>query len=172
MSDIVIREVTPAITIFSKPFARFHIFPFGGRSTAVKLENGSSPPLPSDYKKEYPAAKVVGVEPLEAKKKDVLTFDGLYGKDAPNTTYGFEPEYSKSKASSKVPFFGTFGPHGKVHKYFLWSQSEDKRAMERDAQTVAQWDFERVIMCHGDVIEKDGNAVWREAYKWFLEGKP
>jgi len=163
-----------------------------------------------DYKREYPAAKVIGVEALEAKKKDVLTFDGLYGKDAPNTTYGFEPEitavyfsgfankdvafyhapsrtlivadllfnlpgteqYSKSKASSKVPIFGTFGPHGKVHKHFLWSQGEDKRAMKHDAQTVAQWDFERVIMCHGDVIEKDGNAAWREAYKWFLEGKP
>jgi len=81
-------------------------------------------------------------------------------------------QYSRSKASSKAPFFGTFGPHGKAHKHFLWSQSEDKRAMERDAQTVAQWDFERVTMCHGDVVEKDGSAVWREAYKWFLEGKP
>lgn len=44
--------------------------------------------------------------------------------------------------------------------------------MKRDAESVAAWDFERVIMCHGDVIEKDGNKAWREAYKWYIEGKP
>ena len=57
--------------------------------------------------------------------------------------------------------------------------------MKRDVKTVAEWNFERVIPCHGvrtiialprsfanhfsqDVIEKDGNKAWREAYKWYL----
>jgi len=59
--------------------------------------------------------------------------------------------------------------------------------MKRDAKTVAEWDFERIIPCHGvravvalppiihsnhfsqDVIEKDGNKAWREAFKWYLD---
>ncbi len=60
--------------------------------------------------------------------------------------------------------------------------------MKRDAKTVAGWKFEKIIPCHGvsleaiaswhqsmsltlfqDVIEKDGNKAWREAYKAFLD---
>lgn len=33
----VIRNVTPNLTTFSQPFARFGLFPIGGRSTAIKL---------------------------------------------------------------------------------------------------------------------------------------
>ena len=61
--------------------------------------------------------------------------------------------------------------------------------MKRDVKTVADWNFERIIPCHGvraivalhpitrsnslslsqDVIEKDGNKAWREAFKWYLD---
>jgi len=33
----VIRNITPNITTFSKPFSRFGVVPIGGRSTAIKL---------------------------------------------------------------------------------------------------------------------------------------
>lgn len=36
----VIRSLTPAISIFSVPFKRFGLIPFGGRSTAIKLASG------------------------------------------------------------------------------------------------------------------------------------
>jgi hypothetical protein len=38
-ADLVIRSLSPAITIFSIPFSRFGLIPFGGRSTAIKLKN-------------------------------------------------------------------------------------------------------------------------------------
>ena len=61
--------------------------------------------------------------------------------------------------------------------------------MKRDVKTVDSWDFDRIIPCHGvrahpslarieciyaaccsqDVIEKDGKAAWREAYKWYFD---
>jgi len=41
--------------------------------------------------------------------------------------------------------------------------------MKRDVKTVAEWDFERIIPCHGDVIEKDGKKAWRELFKWYLD---
>ena len=70
------------------------------------------------------------------------------------------------------------------------------RAMKRDAKTVAGWDFERIIPCHGvrlryfkiviwnhcvyfilyfslfvtqDVIETNAKQTWRDAYKYFLD---
>ncbi|KAG9080746.1 hypothetical protein FRC06_006200 [Ceratobasidium sp. 370] len=239
MSQLVTREVAPGLWTFSKPFARFGIFPVGGRSTAIKLQSGdvwllASTPCDdatkaklselgpvkyiigadavhhlflADYKKLYPDAKVIGVPELVKKKAGVLKFDGVYGQDPAGTKYGFEPEiqacyfsgfqnqdvaflhapsktlieadllfnlpateqYANSKSSGKFPIFGTLGPTMRAHKTFLWSAGRDKAAMARDARTVAGWDFDRIIPCHGDVIEKGGNVAWREAYKWYLE---
>ena len=42
------------------------------------------------------------------------------------------------------------------------------RAMKRDAKVVANWDIERIIPCHGDVIEHDAKTAWAEAYKYYL----
>jgi len=41
-------------------------------------------------------------------------------------------------------------------------------AMKRDAQIVAGWDFDRIIPCHGDVIETKGKEAWRSTYKAYL----
>lgn len=59
--------------------------------------------------------------------------------------------------------------------------------MKRDAKTVASWDFDRIIPCHGvstekntlanrgrlrrlqDVIERGGNKAWRTAYQFFID---
>ncbi|KAJ6469501.1 hypothetical protein C8R45DRAFT_433048 [Mycena sanguinolenta] len=239
LPELVIRQVTPEITTFSKPFKRFGILPFGGRSTAIRLSTGdvwvlASTPLTPDtksaidnlgpvkwimggdavhhmflsqFKEEYPEAKVIGVEALvEKKKAEGLVLDGAYGKDAPDTKYGFEDEiyacyfsgfankdvawfhassktlivadllfnlpaneqYSKSKSSSRVPIFGKLDPWGSIHKRFVWGQGTDKAAMARDAKTVLGWEPIRIIMCHGDVIEKDGTKAWASAYSKYL----
>ncbi|KAJ7731144.1 hypothetical protein DFH07DRAFT_847740 [Mycena maculata] len=239
LPDLVIREVTPEITTFSKPFTRFGLFPFGGRSTAVRLSTGdvwvlASTPLTHDtkaaldklgpvkwimgadavhhlflgqFKKAYPEAKVIGVAALvEKKKKDGLQLDGAYGADAPDTKYGFEDEiyacyfsgfankdvawfhtssktlivadllfnlpgneqYSKSKSNAKVPILGKLDPWGALHKRFVWGEGKDKPAMMRDAKTVLAWAPERIIMCHGDVIETEGTKAWASAYSKYL----
>ncbi|KAF4581266.1 hypothetical protein EYR40_002852 [Pleurotus pulmonarius] len=250
LPDLVIREATPDIWIFSRPFPRFGFLPWGGRSTAVKLSTGdvwvlASTPLTDDtketidklgpvkwimgadavhhlflaeYKAAYPQAKVIGVEPLVAKKKaEGLVLDGAYGSDQSDTLYGFEDEikawcvldpfhrqdalrtmddsyfsgyasvdvawlhvasktliqadllfnlpgteqYSKTKTSPKIPIFGKLDPYGSLQKHFL--------AMMQDARTVAEWDFERVIPCHGDVIETEGKKAWVTAYSKYLK---
>jgi len=56
--------------------------------------------------------------------------------------------------------------------------------MKQDARTVASWDFERIIPCHGvgasfvypwlkahhfqDVIEGKGKDAWMDVYKFYL----
>ncbi|KAH8110274.1 hypothetical protein DFH11DRAFT_796980 [Phellopilus nigrolimitatus] len=78
-------------------------------------------------------------------------------------------QYSKSKSSGRIPIIGNLGPFSWAHKQFVWSAGRDKEAMKRDAKTVAGWDFERIIPCHGDVIETGGKNAWTEAYKWYLK---
>jgi len=240
MAELVIREVVSNVRIFSVPFSRFNLIPFGGRSTAVRLQSGdvwilASTPLNdetkstldsmgpvryicaadaehsmylAEYKKAYPTAKLIGVPGLVEKKRGVVEFDGVYGNDPPETKYGYEPEiqacyfsgyknqdvaflhtpsktlieadlllnlpgkeqYSKSQSSPHIPILGSLSPMSGIHKWALWGATKDKAAMTRDARTVAGWDFDRVIPCHGDVIESGGKAAWQEAYKWFLDG--
>jgi len=33
---------------------------------------------------------------------------------------------------------------------------------------ILEWDFDRLIMAHGDVIETDGKQAFRSAYRWLL----
>ncbi|KAF9456598.1 hypothetical protein BDZ94DRAFT_1285673 [Collybia nuda] len=239
MSDTVIREVVKNVWTFSRPFARFGIFPVGGRSTAIRMKDGgvwilASTPLNdetkskleelgpvkyimgadavhhlflSDYKRTYPDAKLIAPkEAVENHENKQLKFDGVWGTDPAGTKYGFEDEvcsffsgfknkdvaffhpeskvmieadllfnlppteqYSKSGSSGKIPFFSTLSPSSWLHPRFAWNLGVDKEAMRRDAKTVADWDFEKIIPCHGDVIESDGNKAWREAYKFYLD---
>ncbi|KAK0449588.1 uncharacterized protein EV420DRAFT_1338429 [Desarmillaria tabescens] len=243
MTELVIREVAKDVWIFSKPFSRIGM-PFGGRSTAIKLQNGgvwvlASTPLDdatktklselgpvqrvsmyiigadavhhlflTEFKTAYPHAKLIA--PQDAIKRHnnkELKFDGAWGLDASDTKYGFEDEikhcyfsgfinkdvaflheasksmiqadlllnlpgteqYSKSSASGKVPIIGSLGPQSWLHPRFTWSMGIDKEAMKTAAKTVDGWDFQRIIPCHGDVIEKDAKQAWKDAYTFFLD---
>ncbi|KAJ8519425.1 hypothetical protein ONZ45_g3637 [Pleurotus djamor] len=78
-------------------------------------------------------------------------------------------QYSKSKSSGYSPSWAHINPYHWLHPKLLWQIGEDKAAMRRDAKTVDGWDFERIIPCHGDVIETEGKKAWRAAYKYFLD---
>ncbi|KAI0342603.1 hypothetical protein BDW22DRAFT_1357042 [Trametopsis cervina] len=242
-SPTVIREVTQGVWTFSRPFARFGLVPFGGRSTAIKLKSGdvwvlASTPLDeptktklqeigpvkyivggdalhylflSEFKKEYPEAKLFapeGAVTTHAKKNPDLKFDGAWGKDAEDTKYGFEDDiqhcyfpghqnkevaffhaesktlveadllfnlpateqYSKSSASASFPFLSSrMNPSSSLHKKMVWSLGTDKAAMKRSLNTVRGWDFDRIIPCHGDVIEKDGKSAFERVYQQYFE---
>lgn len=77
-------------------------------------------------------------------------------------------QYSRSKTSEKVPLIGKMNPYGKFHKHFVYRLGKDMKAMVRDAKTVASWDFERVIPCHGDVIDAWGKEAWVAAFSKYL----
>ncbi|KAF8201402.1 hypothetical protein BJ912DRAFT_945278 [Pholiota molesta] len=240
VSETVIREVTKGVWTFSRPFSRFGIWPIGGRSTAIKLQNGgvwvlASTPLDDstktklqelgpvkyivgadavhnlflrDFKNQYPEAKLILPEDAIARIGDKdLKFDGAWGRDPPNTKYGFEDEidwcyfsgfknkdiaflhkpskslieadllmnlasvkeqYSKTKASPNFLGLGAFGPSSWIHARLIWSLGKNVEEMRRDAKVVSNWDFERIIPCHGDVIESDAKKAWNDAYRHFL----
>ncbi|KAF9028776.1 hypothetical protein BDZ89DRAFT_1160152 [Hymenopellis radicata] len=161
----------------------------------------------TEYKTAYPNAKVIApADAVERHGNKDLKVDGIWGKDPPDTKYGFEDDiqhcyfsgfvnkdvaffhpasktlieadllfnlpateqYSKSKTSGKIPVFGGFNPHGWAAARFAWTMGQDREAMKRDAKTVSQWDFERIIPCHGDVIEQTGKKAWLDCYRHYL----
>lgn len=70
-------------------------------------------------------------------------------------------QYSKTSSSGKVPVIGSLlQPFGALHKKFAWATGIDKEAMKRHCKIVAGWDFERIIPCHGDVVEKNGKEAF------------
>jgi hypothetical protein len=55
--------------------------------------------------------------------------------------------------------YGQFGP-----SLIARLSIKDRAALRRSIEAVLAWDFERITVTHGDVVEKHGRAVLREAY--------
>nr|GAT54800.1 predicted protein [Mycena chlorophos] len=162
-----------------------------------------------EFKRAYPEAKLLAPAAVARFVDDKsLIFDGMWGRDAPETKYGFEEEieacyfseylnkdvvffhhasktmitadlitnlpgieqYSKSDApGSRFPFYGPLGkPSGWLQGKMLASRVRDPEVMKAAAKTVAEWDWDRLIMAHGDVIESGGKQTWLEAFKAYL----
>lgn len=187
-----------------------------------------------EWSREYPDAECIGVEGLDAKRKDVK-WKGLYGVDDEGTTkYGFEDEiqarywptfsnrdltfhhkasgslivadllfnlppheqYAQTKAgkaTSPIPFLASFmkylAPTTAFHKWFLGTagamnaipkaceevghslqspggtSQERKQRFAKDAEVVAGWDFQRIIPCHGDLVQGgDVRQKWIDTF--------
>ncbi len=41
-------------------------------------------------------------------------------------------------------------------------------AARRELGAIAGWDFDRIIMAHGEIVETGGNAAFRRAFAWLL----
>ncbi|PPQ65115.1 hypothetical protein CVT24_003006 [Panaeolus cyanescens] len=123
----------------------------------------------TDFKKAYPTAKLIAPKDAISRHGDKsLVFDGVWGQDPPDTKYGFEDEYSKTNKSPSFLGIGGFGPSSWFHSKLTSNMGVDNEAMRRDAKTVDSWNFDRIIPCHGDVIEHNAKQAWRDAYKFFL----
>jgi hypothetical protein len=59
---------------------------------------------------------------------------------------------------------GVYGKLGAT--WFLKSMVKDKVALRAWKERVLGWDFERVVPCHGQVLEKGGREAMREAFAW------
>jgi hypothetical protein len=58
---------------------------------------------------------------------------------------------------------GHFGPH-----CIIRSVIRDRAAAGQSLERILAWDFERVIVTHGEVLETGGHACMSEAFERFL----
>lgn len=71
-----------------------------------------------------------------------------------------------------TPLLSTGAP-ATWHKRFAWYvlSARDRNAFTESMRRIDRWDFDRLIPCHGDVIETGAKGVFRNVFEWFLEGK-
>ena len=43
---------------------------------------------------------------------------------------------------------------------------KDTGAMRRSVDEILEWDFDRIVVGHGDLVEADGRETIRRAYGW------
>lgn len=46
--------------------------------------------------------------------------------------------------------------------------TKETEKVKKSVQKVLAWDFDRVIMAHGSIVESDAKQKFREGYEWFL----
>ncbi|MBD2742361.1 DUF4336 domain-containing protein [Coleofasciculus sp. FACHB-1120] len=46
--------------------------------------------------------------------------------------------------------------------------TQEKDGVKKSIQQILTWDFERVIMAHGSILEQDGRRQFQIGYEWFL----
>jgi hypothetical protein len=69
-------------------------------------------------------------------------------------------------------FVGVMNTNGPAtwQKRALWLQSaEDRPAFNQSMAKIQKWDFDRIIPCHGDVIETGGKGIFEKISEWHLQ---
>jgi hypothetical protein len=69
-------------------------------------------------------------------------------------------------------FFRLLGGYGRFGSTRLERlMIRDRSAARASLERILEWDFERVILAHGDVLERGGPAALRAGYAWLLDGE-
>ncbi|RMZ84690.1 hypothetical protein DV737_g942, partial [Chaetothyriales sp. CBS 132003] len=89
-------------------------------------------------------------------------------------------QFSKTGIDPQSGFFtklfgGFFNLDGDMtwQKRFWWyaAASNDRSSYKASLDRVAKWDYDRIIPCHGEVIETGGKKIVDELGDWFTSGK-
>ena len=87
-------------------------------------------------------------------------------------------QFSKSSDSPETglptkmmnSIFTTRG-NGLGHARFIWyaASKADRAGFGASVAKVDQWDFDRIIPCHGDVIDSGGKQIFRNVMQMFIK---
>ena len=70
-------------------------------------------------------------------------------------------------------FIGLMNTRGDARwqRRFLWyaAAAKDRKGFAASIRRINAWDFDRIIPCHGDVIETGGKAVFQTVMEWHLK---
>jgi hypothetical protein len=62
---------------------------------------------------------------------------------------------------------------GNGQKRVIWHgiSSGDRVGFSKSVKNINQWDFDRIIGCHGDTIENNGKGIFQHIMEWHLKMK-
>ncbi|KAI5302430.1 hypothetical protein KEM56_000703 [Ascosphaera pollenicola] len=85
--------------------------------------------------------------------------------------YSKSPENPQGSAAAKLMNRAGCAQanHNNWQRRFLWYAAiRDHTSGKESLGRIAQWDFQRLIPCHGDVIETAAKNTFLDVFKWFL----
>ncbi|MCJ7754760.1 MAG: DUF4336 domain-containing protein [Thermoanaerobaculales bacterium] len=170
-----------------------------GSVRAVVAPNKAHHLYVGDYRVPYPKARFYGALGLQTKRKDLAFFAMLGDEPMPEWRGTIEQRFFRGAPwLNEVVFFhpasrtllltdlafnvpvgkqwgipfvfklmgaeGVFGPH----RFIRWS-IRDRNAALRSLRTILEWDFDRVIVTHGDIVETGGKAKMKKAFAFILD---
>ncbi|KAI9762025.1 MAG: hypothetical protein M4579_000661 [Chaenotheca gracillima] len=104
--------------------------------------------------------------------RTVIEADMMFNLPA-TEQYSKTPESATSGFLTRL-FTGLNSTYGDAtwQKRFLWyvASSGDRPDFNASAQRIAKWDFDRIIPCHGDVIETGAKGIFQKVFAWHLSG--
>lgn len=85
-----------------------------------------------------------------------------YSKTDEGSTANFATRMVMPLLAVKTPSIG--------HRRFAWYiLANDRAAFTASVRRIIRWDFDRIIPCHGDVVESGGKGVFQDVFAWFLK---
>lgn len=82
-----------------------------------------------------------------------------------DTVFHFDEQFSpRTKLIAKM-----IGAYNQLRPSLLEKfATQDKIKVKHSIQQLLAWDFERIIMAHGSIIEQDAKPLLKAGYEWFL----
>ena len=89
-------------------------------------------------------------------------------------------QYSRTKEGAENGiltklFIGLMSAQGsaKWQKRFIWyaSSAKDRTGFNESIKRINNWDFQRIIPCHGDVIEANAKGIFQNVFEWHLKAQ-
>ena len=119
------------------------------------------------------------LELFDTTTKTLYVGDSVYNLGVPGTTSGnvileqYSPELGYAKGYNPHGWFSFLTrylhPDSAVWRYLANYAAGTKTEQGRQAiQSVYNWDFDKLVMIHGNVIEKDGKDAWKKLFSTSL----
>ncbi|KAF2205285.1 hypothetical protein GQ43DRAFT_460096 [Delitschia confertaspora ATCC 74209] len=90
--------------------------------------------------------------------------------------YPATEQYSRTGVSATsgilTKIFGSItNTYGEGQKRFLWHAISrgDRARFNKSVAVITSWDFDRMIPCHGDVVETGAKGIFQKIMAWHLE---
>ena len=91
----------------------------------------------------------------------------------PATEQHSKSEHNASSGLLTKLFIAMNGTHGDAtwQRRFVWYaiSAGDKQGFAQSVSRIAKWDFDRIIPCHGDVIESGGKGIFENVMRWHID---
>lgn len=170
-ATIVAPETLPDLRdkqqYFKLPGEKLHLFRKADKDTGYKVSSEFDNEFDSEYVFAHGNKELVF---NHKPSRTLIEADLLFNLPATE-------QFSKSGESATTGiltklFNGVMHTQGQAtwQKRMLWAQSkEDRPAFNQSMAKIQKWDFDRIIPCHGDVIENEGKGIFEKITEWHLK---